>query len=56
MVEPTFKVKEENLRDDYGEFVFEPLEPGYGHTMGEALRRDKTGSCNHLCAAGYLDP
>lgn len=39
MVEPTFKVKEENLRDDYGEFVFEPLEPGYGHTMGEALRR-----------------
>jgi len=39
MVEPTFKVKEENLTDEYGEFIIEPLEPGYGHTLGNALRR-----------------
>ncbi len=39
MVEPNFKVKEEQLTPEYGEFVIEPLEPGYGHTLGTALRR-----------------
>ncbi len=39
MIEPNFKVKEEKLTDDYGEFSIEPLEPGYGHTLGTALRR-----------------
>lgn len=39
MIEPTFKVKEGKVTDDYGEFVIEPLEPGYGHTLGNALRR-----------------
>lgn len=39
MVEPKFKVKEEQLTPEYGEFVIEPLEPGYGHTLGTALRR-----------------
>jgi DNA-directed RNA polymerase subunit alpha len=39
MVEPIFKVKEEKLTEEYGEFVIEPLEPGYGHTLGNALRR-----------------
>lgn len=39
MVEPTFKIKEEKISDDYGEFVIEPLESGYGHTLGNALRR-----------------
>lgn len=39
MTEPTFKIKEEKLTDTYGEFVIEPLEPGYGHTIGNALRR-----------------
>ena len=34
-----FKVKEVTLTPDFGEFVIEPLEPGYGHTMGNALRR-----------------
>src|SRR6185436_10193117 len=34
-----FKVKEVTLSPDFGEFVIEPLEPGYGHTMGNALRR-----------------
>ena len=39
MIEPTFKIKEEKSTVDYGEFVIEPLEPGYGHTLGNALRR-----------------
>jgi DNA-directed RNA polymerase subunit alpha len=34
-----FKVKEITSSEDFGEFVIEPLEPGYGHTMGNALRR-----------------
>ncbi len=39
MVEPTFKIKEEKVTPEYGEFVIEPLESGYGHTLGQALRR-----------------
>lgn len=39
MIEPTFKIKEEKVSSDYGEFIIEPLEPGYGHTIGNALRR-----------------
>jgi DNA-directed RNA polymerase subunit alpha len=34
-----FKVKEITSSEDFGEFAIEPLEPGYGHTMGNALRR-----------------
>ncbi len=34
-----FKVKEITSTSDFGEFVIEPLEPGYGHTLGNALRR-----------------
>lgn len=34
-----FKVKEITSSPDFGEFVIEPLEPGYGHTMGNSLRR-----------------
>lgn len=39
MIDPNFKVKEVKSQDDYGEFIIEPLEPGYGHTLGNALRR-----------------
>jgi DNA-directed RNA polymerase subunit alpha len=39
MTEPTFKIQEEKVTDEYGEFVIEPLEPGYGPTLGNALRR-----------------
>lgn len=39
MIEPAFKIKEEKVTDDYGEFIIEPLEPGSGHTIGNALRR-----------------
>lgn len=39
MLEPSFKIKEEKSTSDFGEFSIEPLEPGYGHTLGTALRR-----------------
>ncbi len=39
MAESNIKVKEEKAEGNYGEFVIEPLEPGYGHTLGNALRR-----------------
>lgn len=39
MTDLDFKVKEITTADDYGEFMIEPLEPGYGQTMGNALRR-----------------
>lgn len=39
MLNPIFKIKEEKISQNYGEFVIEPLDPGYGHTLGNALRR-----------------
>lgn len=39
MVEPNFKVIDQTNSQDFGEFVIEPLDPGYGHTLGTALRR-----------------
>lgn len=39
MANLTFKIKEEKIDPNHSEFVIEPLEPGYGHTLGNALRR-----------------
>ncbi len=39
MDELQFTVKEITATQDFGEFVIEPLQPGYGHTLGNALRR-----------------
>lgn len=39
MKDPIFKVKEEKADGSYAEFIIEPLEPGFGHTIGNALRR-----------------
>ncbi|MBI2611292.1 DNA-directed RNA polymerase subunit alpha [Candidatus Gottesmanbacteria bacterium] len=39
MLEPNFKVKGETLDSSYGLFNIEPLEQGYGHTLGNSLRR-----------------
>lgn len=36
---PTFQVKEIDAVADQAQLVIEPLEPGYGHTLGNALRR-----------------
>ncbi|RJQ25903.1 DNA-directed RNA polymerase subunit alpha [Candidatus Parcubacteria bacterium] len=34
-----FEIKEERKEENYNRFVLEPLEPGFGHTLGVALRR-----------------
>lgn len=39
MNDPMFKIKEQKVTNDYGEFIIEPLETGFGHTLGNALRR-----------------
>lgn len=39
MIESNFKITELTLTGDCGEFAIEPLEPGYGYTIGNALRR-----------------
>lgn len=39
MKEPIFKFKTIEERPDYGKYTFEPLEQGYGHTLGNSLRR-----------------
>lgn len=39
MNEPNFKIKGEEESQNYGKFVIEPLEEGYGHTLGNSLRR-----------------
>ena len=36
---PSFKVAKFNTSTNYGEFVIEPLERGFGITLGNALRR-----------------
>lgn len=38
-MEPIFEVKQEINKDNYGKFVITPLLAGYGHTMGQALKR-----------------
>lgn len=39
MNEPMFEVKVEKQEENYGKFVFSPLEQGYGYTLGNSLRR-----------------
>ncbi len=39
MNRPTFQIKEEKKENEVTQFVIEPLEPGFGHTLGVALRR-----------------
>lgn len=39
MVNPQFKVQLENKEGNYAKFVIEPLEPGFGQTLGVAIRR-----------------
>ena len=34
-----FQIKTENTKDNFGRFSIEPLEQGYGHTIGASLRR-----------------
>lgn len=39
MAEPNFTIKSEVDTSDYGKFIIEPLDPGYGHTLGNSMRR-----------------
>ncbi|MBI5452234.1 DNA-directed RNA polymerase subunit alpha [Candidatus Gottesmanbacteria bacterium] len=39
MIEPNFTIKPETEKENYGKFVIEPLDQGYGHTLGNSLRR-----------------
>lgn len=39
MRDPNFKVKAEKTTTRYGKFIIEPLEEGFGHTLGNSLRR-----------------
>lgn len=39
MIEPNFTIKVEVEKPDYGKFIIEPLDLGYGHTLGNSLRR-----------------
>lgn len=39
MLNPNFQIKKVKQTDVFGEFIIEPLEQGYGHTLGNALRR-----------------
>lgn len=39
MLKPIFKTTTKKIEKNYGEFVLSPLEQGYGHTLGNALRR-----------------
>lgn len=39
MFEPNFKIKTEKEEKGYGKFIIEPLDLGFGQTLGNALRR-----------------
>src|SRR4030042_1975301 len=39
MIEPNFNINKEIEDNNYGKFVIEPLDQGYGHTLGNSLRR-----------------
>jgi len=39
MIEPNFTIKVEEEKENYGKFIIEPLDLGYGHTLGNSLRR-----------------
>jgi DNA-directed RNA polymerase subunit alpha len=39
MIDPNFAIKTEVQEKTYGKFVIEPLEQGYGQTLGNSIRR-----------------
>jgi DNA-directed RNA polymerase subunit alpha len=39
MLKPTFTITAQDESDDYAKLIIEPLEQGYGHTLGVSLRR-----------------
>lgn len=49
---PTFTVREELASGSQADLVFEPLEQGYGHTLGNALRRVLLSSLSGYAITG----
>jgi DNA-directed RNA polymerase subunit alpha len=41
---PKLNWEKKSLSDSYGELIAQPLEPGFGHTLGNALRRVLLGA------------
>jgi DNA-directed RNA polymerase subunit alpha len=39
MIDVQFNLKKEVEKPDYGKFIIEPLDQGYGHTLGNSIRR-----------------
>lgn len=39
MISPVFQIKKESQTASKGRFIIEPLQEGYGHTLGNSLRR-----------------
>lgn len=39
MIDPDFTIKHEVEKNDFGRFSIEPLDQGFGHTLGNSLRR-----------------
>lgn len=39
MLDPIFTVTAQDEKPDYARMIIEPLKPGFGHTLGNALRR-----------------
>lgn len=39
MSKPIFEIKQKEKKAGYGKFIISPLEQGYGHTLGNSLRR-----------------
>ena len=53
---PDYKVVEYVENNNYGEFVLEPLERGFGNTLGNALRRIMLSSLpGHAITSVYID-
>ena len=38
------EIETEKETADFGRFIFEPLDQGFGHTLGNSLRRTLLGS------------
>ncbi len=52
MIDQKFTVKEITNAEGFGEFAIEPLEPGYGYTIGNALRRVLYSSISGAAVTG----
>lgn len=44
MLNTNFKIKKDKEESNYARFIIEPLDQGYGHTLGNSLRRVLLGS------------